>query len=51
MQLGCSLPVGDIGTGAAVLPDYTQAAESRTRKIGGDPLLLRPPSRRVVADL
>jgi len=30
MQLGCSLPVGDIGTGAAVLRDYTQAAESWT---------------------
>jgi len=27
MQLGCSLPVGDIGTGAAVLRDYAQAAE------------------------
>jgi probable F420-dependent oxidoreductase len=28
MQLGCSLPVGDIGTGAAVLRDYAQAAEA-----------------------
>src|SRR5580698_10757663 len=27
MQLGCSLPVGDIGTGPAVLRDYAQAAE------------------------
>jgi probable F420-dependent oxidoreductase len=27
MQLGCSLPVVDIGTGAAVLRDYAQAAE------------------------
>ncbi|HEX3860316.1 MAG TPA: LLM class F420-dependent oxidoreductase [Stellaceae bacterium] len=27
MQLGCSLPVGDIGTGAAVLRDYAQSAE------------------------
>jgi probable F420-dependent oxidoreductase len=27
MQLGCSLPVGDIGAGAAVLRDYAQAAE------------------------
>jgi probable F420-dependent oxidoreductase len=27
MQLGCSLPVGDIGTGAAQLRDYAQAAE------------------------
>jgi probable F420-dependent oxidoreductase len=27
MQLGCSIPVGDIGTGAAVLRDYAQAAE------------------------
>src|SRR5271169_4404749 len=27
MQLGCSLPVADIGTGPAVLRDYTQAAE------------------------
>jgi probable F420-dependent oxidoreductase len=28
MRLGCSLPVGDIGTGPAVLRDYAQAAES-----------------------
>ena len=27
MQLGCSLPVGDIGTGPTVLRDYAQAAE------------------------
>jgi probable F420-dependent oxidoreductase len=27
MQLGCSLPVGDIGTDPAVLRDYAQAAE------------------------
>ena len=27
MQLGASLPVGDIGTGPAVLRDYAQAAE------------------------
>jgi probable F420-dependent oxidoreductase len=27
MQLGASLPVGDIGTGATVLRDYAQAAE------------------------
>src|SRR3984957_1560945 len=27
MQLGCSLPVGDIGTGPAVIRDYAQAAE------------------------
>ena len=27
MQLGCSLPVSDIGTGSAVLRDYAQAAE------------------------
>ncbi len=27
MQLGASLPVGDIGTGAAVIRDYAQAAE------------------------
>jgi len=27
MQLGCSLPVADTGTGPAVLRDYTQAAE------------------------
>jgi alkanesulfonate monooxygenase SsuD/methylene tetrahydromethanopterin reductase-like flavin-dependent oxidoreductase (luciferase family) len=27
MQLGCSLPVADIGTGPAVLRDYAQAAE------------------------
>src|SRR6202046_1601907 len=27
MQLGCSLPVGDIGTGSAVLRDYAQQAE------------------------
>jgi probable F420-dependent oxidoreductase len=27
MQLGCSLPVGDIGTGGPVLRDYAQAAE------------------------
>ena len=27
MQLGCSLPVGDIGTGPLVLRDYAQAAE------------------------
>jgi probable F420-dependent oxidoreductase len=27
MQLGCSIPVGDIGTGPAVLRDYAQAAE------------------------
>ena len=27
MQLGCSLPVGDIGTGPSVLRDYAQAAE------------------------
>jgi probable F420-dependent oxidoreductase len=27
MQLGCSLPVGDIGTGPVVLRDYAQAAE------------------------
>jgi probable F420-dependent oxidoreductase len=26
MQLGCSIPVGDIGTGPAVLRDYAQAA-------------------------
>ncbi|MGA8549684.1 MAG: LLM class flavin-dependent oxidoreductase, partial [Stellaceae bacterium] len=29
MQLGCSLPVGDIGAGAAVLRDYAQAAEGQ----------------------
>jgi len=28
MQLGCSLPVADIGTGPSVLRDYAQAAES-----------------------
>jgi len=27
MQLGCSLPIGDIGTDPAVLRDYAQAAE------------------------
>ena len=27
MQLGASLPVGDIGTGPTVLRDYAQAAE------------------------
>src|SRR5271163_4235298 len=27
MQLGCSLPVGDIGTGPSALRDYAQAAE------------------------
>jgi probable F420-dependent oxidoreductase len=27
MQLGCSIPVGDIGTGPGVLRDYAQAAE------------------------
>ena len=27
MQLGCSLPVGDIGAGPAVIRDYAQAAE------------------------
>ena len=27
MQLGCNMPVGDIGTGAAVIRDYAQAAE------------------------
>ena len=27
MQLGCSLPVGDIGTGSTILRDYAQAAE------------------------
>jgi probable F420-dependent oxidoreductase len=27
MQLGCSIPVGDIGTGPAVLRDYARAAE------------------------
>jgi len=27
MQLGASLPVGDIGTGPAVIRDYAQAAE------------------------
>jgi alkanesulfonate monooxygenase SsuD/methylene tetrahydromethanopterin reductase-like flavin-dependent oxidoreductase (luciferase family) len=27
MQLGCSLPVADIGAGPAVLRDYAQAAE------------------------
>ena len=27
MQLGCSLPVADIGTGPAVVRDYAQAAE------------------------
>ena len=27
MQLGCSLPVGDIGAGPTVLRDYAQAAE------------------------
>ena len=27
MQLGCSLPVADIGTGPSVLRDYAQAAE------------------------
>ena len=27
IQLGASLPVGDIGTGPAVLRDYAQAAE------------------------
>ena len=27
MQLGASIPVGDIGTGPAVLRDYAQAAE------------------------
>ena len=27
MQLGCSMPVGDIGTGPAVIRDYAQAAE------------------------
>ena len=26
MQLGCSLPVGDIGAGPTVLRDYAQAA-------------------------
>ena len=29
MQLGASLPVGDIGTGPAILRDYAQEAESR----------------------
>ncbi len=28
MQLGCSLPVGDIGTDAAILRDYAQTAEA-----------------------
>jgi probable F420-dependent oxidoreductase len=27
MQLGCSVPVGDVGSGPAVLRDYAQAAE------------------------
>jgi hypothetical protein len=27
MQLGCSIPVADIGTGPSVLRDYAQAAE------------------------
>ncbi|HML09325.1 MAG TPA: LLM class F420-dependent oxidoreductase [Stellaceae bacterium] len=27
MQLGCSMPVGDIGSGPAVMRDYAQAAE------------------------
>ena len=27
MQLGCNMPVGDIGTGPAVIRDYAQAAE------------------------
>jgi probable F420-dependent oxidoreductase len=27
MQLGCNVPVGDVGTGASVIRDYAQAAE------------------------
>ena len=29
MELGCSLPVSDIGTGPGGLRDYAQAAEPR----------------------
>src|SRR5258708_14147418 len=45
MQLGASLPVGDIGTGPTVLRDYAQAAEglgfdylvAPDHVLGGDP--------------
>jgi alkanesulfonate monooxygenase SsuD/methylene tetrahydromethanopterin reductase-like flavin-dependent oxidoreductase (luciferase family) len=36
MQLGCSMPVADIGTGRAVVRDYAQAAEG----LGYDYLLV-----------
>lgn len=41
MQLGASLPVGDIGTGPAVLRDYAQAAEGLgyTYMLGPDHVL------------
>jgi len=47
MQLGASLPVGDIGTGPTVLRDYAQAAEGLgytyllgpDHVLGGTPML------------
>ena len=49
MQLGASLPVGDIGTGPTVLRDYAQAAEglgydylvAPDHVLGGDPARIR----------
>ena len=48
MQLGASLPVGDIGTGPTVLRDYAQAAEGLgyTYLLGARPRAGRQPQRR-----
>ena len=49
MQLGCSLPVGDIGTGPAVLRDYAQAAEGLgfAHLVAPDHVLGANPARRI----
>src|SRR6202000_1515418 len=56
MQLGASLPVGDIGTGPTVIKDYAQAVEGLgfdflvgpDHVLGGDPAKA-PPGVRVAS--